>query len=60
MESKKPDVVNEPDIEYGCYSYADCLTWEIDRMVELIKGTSRGIYWKYRKLSQKYRLSRFA
>ena len=38
MESKKPDVVNEPDIEYGRYSYADYLTWEMDEMVELIKG----------------------
>lgn len=38
MESKKSDVVNEPDIEYGCYSYADYLTWEMDEMVELIKG----------------------
>jgi Uma2 family endonuclease len=38
MESKKPEVVNEPDIEYGRYSYADYLTWEMDEMVELIKG----------------------
>jgi Uma2 family endonuclease len=38
MESKKPDVVNEPDIEYGRYTYADYLTWEMDEMVELIKG----------------------
>jgi len=38
MESKKSDVVNEPDIEYGRYSYADYLTWEMDEMVELIKG----------------------
>ena len=38
MESKKPDVVNEPDIEHGRYSYADYLTWEMDEMVELIKG----------------------
>ena len=38
MESKKPDLVNEPDIEYGSYTYADYLTWEMDRMVELIKG----------------------
>ena len=38
MESKKPDVFNEPDIEYGRYSYADYLTWEMDERVELIKG----------------------
>lgn len=38
MESEKPDLVKEPDIEYGRYSYADYLTWEMDEMVELIKG----------------------
>ncbi len=30
--------VNEPDIEYGRYSYADYLNWDFDVMVELIKG----------------------
>lgn len=30
--------VNEPDIEYGRYSYADYLKWDFDVMVELIKG----------------------
>ncbi len=30
--------VEEPFTEYGKYSYADYLTWEIDEMVELIKG----------------------
>jgi Uma2 family endonuclease len=37
----KPDekaLVKEPFTEYGVYSYADYLTWEIDEMVELIKG----------------------
>ena len=38
MESKKPDTVKEPDIEYGCYSYADYMTWQFDVVVELIKG----------------------
>lgn len=28
----------EPFTAYGRYSYADYLTWEIDEMVELIKG----------------------
>ncbi len=30
--------LEEPFTEYGRYSYADYLTWEIDGMVELIKG----------------------
>ena len=38
MESDKNDLVEEPFTEYGRYSYADYLTWEIDEMVELIKG----------------------
>lgn len=38
MDSEKPHTVKEPDIEYGRYSYADYLTWEMDEMVELIKG----------------------
>ncbi len=38
MEIKKPDTVNEPDVEYGNYSYADYLTWQFDEVVELIKG----------------------
>jgi hypothetical protein len=38
MDSKKQHSVNEPDIEYGRYTYADYLTWEMDEMVELIKG----------------------
>ncbi|HSJ67550.1 MAG TPA: Uma2 family endonuclease [Anditalea sp.] len=30
--------MEEPYTSYGSYSYADYLTWEIDGMVELIKG----------------------
>lgn len=37
MEERKP-LVNEPDVEYGRYSYADYLKWDFDVMVELIKG----------------------
>ncbi len=35
---KKQVQADEPFTEYGRYSYADYLTWEIDEMVELIKG----------------------
>ncbi len=38
MENDKLPTVNEPDFECGQYSYADYLTWEMDEMVELIKG----------------------
>ncbi|GAA0877215.1 Uma2 family endonuclease [Algoriphagus jejuensis] len=38
MESEKPSTVNEPDVRYGYYSYADYLTWQMDEVVELIKG----------------------
>lgn len=38
MDKDKIPMVNEPDIEYGRYSYADYLTWQMDEMVELIKG----------------------
>ncbi len=38
METKKPDTVNEPRAEYGYYSYADYLTWQMEEVVELIKG----------------------
>ncbi|MFN3996381.1 Uma2 family endonuclease [Algoriphagus sp.] len=38
METEKPHIVNEPDIEYGVYSYADYLTWQFDEVAELIKG----------------------
>jgi Uma2 family endonuclease len=30
--------VSEPYSEYGKYSYADYLTWQMDEMVEIIKG----------------------
>ncbi|MEX2566194.1 MAG: Uma2 family endonuclease [Cyclobacteriaceae bacterium] len=38
MEGKKPDIVNEPDLEYSNHSYADYLTWQMEEVVELIKG----------------------
>jgi len=38
MEKDKEQAVNEPDIQYGYYSYADYLTWQFDVTVELIKG----------------------
>lgn len=38
MDVKKPDTVNEPDLEYGNYSYSDYLKWQIKEVVELIKG----------------------
>lgn len=38
MESENESTVNEPDIQYGYYSYADYLTWQLDVTVELIKG----------------------
>lgn len=30
--------VNEPDVEYGNYTYADYLKWTFEEQVELIKG----------------------
>lgn len=38
MENEDKNLVKEPDIEYGRYTYADYLTWEMDEIVELIKG----------------------
>ncbi len=38
MDSKKPDVVEEPNATYGHYSYADYLTWPMDLVAELIHG----------------------
>ncbi len=38
MEVQKPDTVKEPDLEYGNHSYADYLTWQMEEVVELIKG----------------------
>lgn len=32
------DKVEEPYTEYGRYSYADYLNWQLGEMVELIKG----------------------
>jgi Uma2 family endonuclease len=37
-KEEKKNLISEPYSEYGKYSYADYLTWEIDHMVELIKG----------------------
>ncbi|WP_114752111.1 Uma2 family endonuclease [Pleomorphovibrio marinus] len=31
-------LAKEPDLSYGNYSYADYLTWDMEEMVELIKG----------------------
>ena len=38
MDSKKPDLVEEPNASYGYYSYADYLTWPMDLVAELIQG----------------------
>jgi Uma2 family endonuclease len=38
MERENPDKVNEPEAGYGRYSYADYLTWQVEEVVELIKG----------------------
>ncbi len=38
METKKPVTVNEPEAEYGLYSYEDYLTWQFEEVVELIRG----------------------
>jgi hypothetical protein len=34
----KNSIVKEPDITYGNYTYADYLSWDMEEMVELIKG----------------------
>jgi Uma2 family endonuclease len=34
----KKSLVKEPDPSYGNYTYTDYLTWEMEEMVELIKG----------------------
>ena len=34
----RKEKVEEPLSEYGYYTYADYLTWQMDEMVELIKG----------------------
>src|SRR5690606_11223979 len=39
MGAEKKNVVKEPSTSYsGGYSYADYLTWQLDEMVEIIKG----------------------
>ncbi len=38
MASEEQNIVNEPDMHYGSYSYADYLKWNIEEMVEIIKG----------------------
>ncbi len=39
METKdQKNFLNEPEALYGTYSYADYLSWDLDEMVELIKG----------------------
>ncbi|WP_162415744.1 Uma2 family endonuclease [Cyclobacterium roseum] len=39
MERKETkNKINEPFTDYGRYTYADYLTWQLDEMVELIKG----------------------
>ena len=37
---KQPDknIAKEPFAEYGSYTYADYLTWQMEEMVELIRG----------------------
>ncbi|WP_375586312.1 Uma2 family endonuclease [Cyclobacterium xiamenense] len=39
MEKEKvQSSVKEPDLSYGRYTYADYLSWDMEEMVELIKG----------------------
>ena len=39
MEAENKNLLNEPSTSYkGKYSYADYLTWQLDEMVEIIKG----------------------
>jgi Uma2 family endonuclease len=39
MENEEENnLIKEPYSHYGLYTYADYLTWDIDHMVELIKG----------------------
>ncbi|WP_163378603.1 Uma2 family endonuclease [Cyclobacterium sp. SYSU L10401] len=37
-EEETKNKIKEPFTDYGRYSYADYLTWQLDEMVELIKG----------------------
>ncbi|KEO73264.1 Uma2 family endonuclease [Anditalea andensis] len=38
MKSEEKNILNDPQASYGTFSYADYLTWDLDEMVELIKG----------------------
>lgn len=39
MEAENKNLLNEPSTSYtGKYSYADYLTWQLDEMVEIIRG----------------------
>lgn len=35
---EEKSLLKESDITYGRHTYADYLTWEMEEMVELIKG----------------------
>lgn len=37
-EQQDRNLVKEPNFAYGSYTYADYLTWQLDEMVELIRG----------------------
>ncbi|WP_114751543.1 Uma2 family endonuclease [Pleomorphovibrio marinus] len=37
-KNKDKEQVKEPFTDYGTYTYADYLSWQIDEMVELIRG----------------------
>ena len=53
MEENKLDTVNEPQAEYGMYSYADYLTWRFEERVELIKGWLHKMSPAPRRIHQK-------
>lgn len=38
MSAENKDVLKEPSASEGRYTYADYLTWQLDEMVEIIKG----------------------
>jgi Uma2 family endonuclease len=37
-KNEDKSMVKEPNLSYGNYTYADYLTWDMEEMVELIKG----------------------
>lgn len=37
-DKNKPTVVSEPDFNYTGYTYSDYLKFQIDEMVEIIRG----------------------